>query len=1073
MEIRMGRKSKKKIASSKKNFKQSESQNKRIENDHVISVCLIVKNEEKYLDNCLKSIKDVASEVIIVDTGSTDRTVEIAKRYTDKIYFHAWEDSFSEARNHYLKYATGDWIFQMDADEELIQEDIPVLMAALKEQELDAVMVQIVSKFQKGKREAVHSFERIFRNNGLIHYEGRIHERLVSIQTAKVFPIRLNHYGYDLNKAQSKKKFDRTVSLLKMDLQEDTDNPITYHYLSCSYLGQGMWKESLDNSLMAIRLAEVRKDPNMIYLWSHYNAAMSCYRLKELNMAEDISISALKKYPHHIDAYFILSLIYFDQKRWSRLIKHGNEYIRLIKQFEKSPETFGNLVTNSISEAWNVKILVGMACFEMEQFKISEKAFEEAIACAPEPLVALRAIGIFFYNKKDFEKAFTYLQGAQKENPDDTTVNSFINQIKAIEMSQTKNPTISCCMIVKNEEIFLEKCLESIKDYVDEIIIVDTGSTDKTVDIAERYTDKVYFHPWEGSFSKARNQALSYATSDWIFQIDGDEELIEGSGENLRNTVLESGPADAFFVNIISTYSNGKKRARHNFERLFRNNGVIHYEGIVHNIVKGSSCIKASKIELMHYGYDVDEKKAYEKFIRTTELLKKQIEENPQDPMPHHYLSASYIARGMSKEAADESTLAIDLAEQQKNDHPLYIWTHHIAAMMFFCMGDLERAKEYSLRALKKHPEHLDSFYTLTMIAAERKQWEDVVSYGDSYLKLLKRFEDHPDQAGLVVNNTMKEGPGIHLLMGHAQHAFKSHDLMSIHYQAAHNMADEKWQVWWNAGCFHMDKSQDLILARRYLSAALVESPEEQNVWYMLAKLNKKSELYQEEKQCLEKLVALGSQDIMILNRLATLRLESDELVEALEVSDLITKLDPSNYSALCTAGIIYKRQNIFDRAIEMFTKALEVDPQSADLWIHLGEISLRLDRFDEARIFFERMLFLQPESMKALLFLCEIELKQGRIEKFIGWCDSILKILSLNRNITINSMDDLIPIMLDINFELKEQPENISQARKVLSLIPSDFHSFFHSNAKMLSDEADSEKREFVRQELQTLLSN
>jgi len=338
---------------------------------------------------------------------------------------------------------------------------------------------------------------------------------------------------------------------------------------------------------------------------------------------------------------------------------------------------------------------------------------------------------------------------------------------------------------------------------------------------------------------------------------------------------------------------------------------------------------------------------------------------------------------------------------------------------------------------------------------------------------LLKRFEDHPDQAGLVVNNTMKEGPSIHLLMGHAHHTIKNYDLMSIHYRSAYDMADEKWQVWWNAGCFHMDKSQDLNLARRYLNAALEESPEGQDVWYMLAKLNKKSGLYREEKQCLEKLVALGNQDVMILNRLATLRLESGELEKALKVTDLVIKLDPSNFAALFTAGVVYKQQNIFDRAIEMFTKALEVDPQSADSWIHLGEISLQLGRLDEARIFFERALFLQPKSMKAQLFLCEIELKQGRIENFIGWCDSILKTLSLNRNIAINSMDDLIPIMLDINFELKEQPENISQARKVLRLIPSDIHSFFHNNAKVLMQEQDSEKREFIRQELQQLLNN
>jgi glycosyltransferase involved in cell wall biosynthesis len=1066
----MGKKSKKK-SPKKRHLKQVQNQNKEVKNRPAVSLCMIVKNEERYLDDCLKSVKNVADEIIIIDTGSKDRTVEIARKYTDKIYFHPWKDSFSEARNHYLEYATGDWIFQIDADEELIREDIPVLLEAIQDGELDAIMVQIVSKFQKGKKDAVHSVERIFRNNGLIYYEGRVHNRLVGIKNAKVFPIRLIHYGYDLNQTQLKKKFDRTVSLLKMDLEEDPNNSMTYHYLSCSYIGQGMWKQSLDNSLMAIRLAEKTNDQNMIYLWTHYNAAMSYYRLKKLDKAEKISISALKKYPKHIDSHFILGLVYFDQKQWSRLIEHGKEYVQLIKRLKEFPETFDNLVNCSVNEAWNLKVLMGIAYFELHQSKESKNAFKEAVSSAPEPSVASRAIGIFFYNKKYPERALEYFKMAFEENPDDPTVNNLICQINATGVSETKKPTISCCMIVKNEEAFLEQCLESVKDYVDEIIIVDTGSTDGTVEIANCYTDKVYFHPWEGSFSKARNQALAYATCDWIFQIDGDEELVKGSGDKLQEAVLEAGSADAYLVNIISTYSNGKKKARHNFERLFKNNGIIHYEGIVHNRVEGTSSVKASKIELMHYGYDVEEKKAHEKFIRTTELLKKQIKEKPEDPMPHHYLGASYLTRGMNKDAAKESVLAIDLAEQNNDDHPLYIWTHHNAAMAFFCIGDLDQAKSYSLRALEKFPEHLDSYYTLTMIAAEKRKWEDVISLGNNYLKLLRFFEDHPDQAGLVVNNTMKEGPSIYLVMGHAYHASEDYEHMSEYYRLAYDMATEKWEVWWNAGCFHMDKSQDLDRARQFLSLALEEAPQEQGVWYMLAKLNKKSELYQEEKQCLEKLVELGSQDIIILNRLASLRLESGEADQAIEVLNEVIKLDPSNCMALCNLGISYKRQNFMDRSIEFFTKALEIDPQGVDPWIHLGEISLQVDRLDEAKVFFERALSLHPGLVKVLLFLCEIELKQGRIEDFISWCDLMLKELGLNRNIIINSMDDIISIFFNINFALKDQPEIISQARKVLGFLP--LNSFLYTESKTLMEGQDFEKIEFVREELQNLIDN
>ena len=82
-----------------------------------ISVCIIAKNEEKMLQQCLQSVKDIAYEIIVVDTGSTDKTVEIAKNFNAKIYHFEWQDDFALARNESLKYANGDFIFVIDADE--------------------------------------------------------------------------------------------------------------------------------------------------------------------------------------------------------------------------------------------------------------------------------------------------------------------------------------------------------------------------------------------------------------------------------------------------------------------------------------------------------------------------------------------------------------------------------------------------------------------------------------------------------------------------------------------------------------------------------------------------------------------------------------------------------------------------------------------------------------------------------------------------------------------------------------------------------------------------------------------
>src|SRR3972149_2146143 len=102
-----------------------------------------------------------------------------------------------------------------------------------------------------------------------------------------------------------------------------------------------------------------------------------------------------------------------------------------------------------------------------------------------------------------------------------------------------RNPTLSLCMIVKNEEKFLPACLESVKGHVDEIIIVDTGSTDRTVEIAESYNAKIYHHPWKNSFSKARNYSLKYATCDWILILDADEEIVKKDAHKLRKVIKD------------------------------------------------------------------------------------------------------------------------------------------------------------------------------------------------------------------------------------------------------------------------------------------------------------------------------------------------------------------------------------------------------------------------------------------------------------------------------------------------------------------------------------------------------
>lgn len=162
--------------------------------------------------------------------------------------------------------------------------------------------------------------------------------------------------------------------------------------------------------------------------------------------------------------------------------------------------------------------------------------------------------------------------------------------------------TISLCMIVKNEEEVLARCLDSVKAIVDEINIVDTGSTDNTVEIAKRYTDRVFFYPWPGSFSAARNKSFEYATKDYILYLDADDVLLKEDQDKLKQLKETLDPA----VDSVSMYYNLGMDEYGNFALRFRRNRLVKRErnfkwkGEVHNLLEVSGNIFNADIGVTH-----------------------------------------------------------------------------------------------------------------------------------------------------------------------------------------------------------------------------------------------------------------------------------------------------------------------------------------------------------------------------------------------------------------------------------------------------------------------------------------
>ena len=147
--------------------------------------------------------------------------------------------------------------------------------------------------------------------------------------------------------------------------------------------------------------------------------------------------------------------------------------------------------------------------------------------------------------------------------------------------------SVSLCMIVKNEEDVLERCLESAADLVDEIIIVDTGSTDRTREIAARYTDKIFDFLWRDDFAAARNESFSHAAMDYCLWLDADDVLLEEDQEKIRALKEELDPGVSVVMAPYHTGFDESGRVTFSYyrERLIKNRAGMSWAGAVHEVV--------------------------------------------------------------------------------------------------------------------------------------------------------------------------------------------------------------------------------------------------------------------------------------------------------------------------------------------------------------------------------------------------------------------------------------------------------------------------------------------------------
>lgn len=310
-------------------------------------------------------------------------------------------------------------------------------------------------------------------------------------------------------------------------------------------------------------------------------------------------------------------------------------------------------------------------------------------------------------------------------------------------MSDYLKGKVCAVMIVRDEEENIKKCLDSIFELVDQIVIVDTGSKDNTVEICKTYSKvSLVFEEWEGDFSKHRNTAINNTSCEWLFTIDADEvfdckksfsfgKLIEmASCENI----------DVFYIPVVS-YAPDGSISRHQSPRIFRN-GKAFYKGSVHNqLIFDGKPYYTTEIGIGHFGYSYTGEKAKNKIERTIDLIKKELKENPNNLHQIANLCRSLRNKkdwfSLIRYAETACDIFSDIERKKRTFGDIASFTRAMvdSGVAYMKLGQYENSVNVLLKGFEADPWFLDTLFTLGNSLAKLERYNEAILYYNQFVR--------------------------------------------------------------------------------------------------------------------------------------------------------------------------------------------------------------------------------------------------------------------------------------------------------------------------------------------------
>jgi len=476
-------------------------------------------------------------------------------------------------------------------------------------------------------------------------------------------------------------------------------------------------------------------------------------------------------------------------------------------------------------------------------------------------------------------------------------------------------------MIVKNEENNLDRCLNSIAEYVEDIVIVDTGSTDDTKKIAEKYTSKVYDFKWCNDFSKARNFSISKASNDWVLILDADEVIYEFDKEKIEKFININSKVVGR-IKRINPFEDGKEIKKY-IERVNRvfNKNYFHYEGIIHEQVvskDGSQySMKSIDIEADHIGYLNEVINGTNKLERNIDLLMEAIKSNPNDPYLYYQIGKSYYRKKDYNKAYDSFSKSVELCTDFRFEYT----------------EDLIESYGYALLKCEK--------YTEAMRLDEYKNY-----YGDS--------PDYNFIMGLIYMNNGKFQQAVEYFetcIGEKEGKIEGINS----YQPNYNIGVIYETLGFKEEAFGFyQRCGEYLFAKKRIEKMIDKKKEGiENSQINLKNINEvKNDIERyiedanlaEAKMLLKEALEVSNNDLELYSMKSVIEIMENRLQDAEQTLKYSLEIDNRNFDILHNMGYLYEIKGQNQLAVDFYTKALllsESETMQQELRGHINSIKI------------------------------------------------------------------------------------------------------------------------------------